>query len=147
MSNAYSKAYVEVLEIISHFSEEDFKKIPKSEIDFYNENKDNEYEFKINPNIDLNEQNISREANAILVALYRDYFATENQKQILEKLLKQNEQKEEEKKREKYNPDDIFKKDKEVSTIENNNEMLPVEIEEKWYQKILDFFKSLFVKK
>lgn len=99
MSNAYSKAYVEVLEIISHFSEEDFKKIPKSEIDFYNENKDNEYEFKINPNIDLNEQNISREANAILVALYRDYFATENQKQILEKLLKQNEQKEEEKKR------------------------------------------------
>lgn len=147
MSNAYSKAYVEVLEIICHFSEEDFKKIPKSEIDFYNENKDNEYEFKINPNIDLNEQNISREANAILVALYRDYFATENQKQILEKLLKQNEQKEEEKKREKYNPDDIFKKDKEVSTIENNNEMLPVEIEEKWYQKILDFFKSLFVKK
>lgn len=147
MSNAYSKAYVEVLEIISHFSEEDFKKIPKSEIDFYNENKDNEYKCKINPNIDLNEQNISREANAILVALYRDYFATENQKQILEKLLKQNEQKEEEKKREKYNPDDIFKKDKEVSTIENNNEMLPVEIEEKWYQKILDFFKSLFVKK
>lgn len=147
MSNAYSKAYVEVLEIISHFSEEDFKKIPKSEIDFYNENKDNEYKFKINPNIDLNEQNISREANAILVALYRDYFAIENQKQILEKLLKQNEQKEEEKKREKYNPDDIFKKDKEVSTIENNNEMLPVEIEEKWYQKILDFFKSLFVKK
>lgn len=146
MSNAYSKAYVEVLEIISHFSEEDFKKIPKSEIDFYNENKDNEYEFKINPNIDLNEQNISREANAILVALYRDYFATENQKQILEKLLKQNEQKEEEKKREKYNPDDIFKKDKEDSKIENNNEILPIEIEEKWYQKILDFFRVLFVK-
>ena len=146
MSNAYSKAYVEVLEIISHFSEEDFKKIPKSEIDFYNENKDNEYEFKINPNIDLNEQNISREANAILVALYRDYFATENQKQILEKLLKQNEQKEEEKIREKYNPDDIFKKDKEYSKIENNNEILPIEIEEKWYQKILDFFRGLFVK-
>lgn len=146
MSNAYSKAYVEVLEIISHFSEEDFKKIPKSKIDFYNENKDNEYEFKINPNIDLNEQNISREANAILVALYRDYFATENQKQILEKLLKQNEQKEEEKKREKYNPDDIFKKDKEDSKIENNNEILPIEIEEKWYQKILDFFRGLFVK-
>ena len=146
MSNAYSKAYVEVLEIISHFSEEDFKKIPKSEIDFYNENKDNEYEFKINPNIDLNEQNISREANAILVALYRDYFATEYQKQILEKLLKQNEQKEEEKKREKYNPDDIFKKDKEDSKIENNNEILPIEIEEKWYQKILEFFRGLFVK-
>ena len=78
--------------------------------------------------------------------MYRDYFATENQKQILEKLLKQNEQKEEEKKREKYNPDDIFKKDKEDSKIENNNEILPIEIEEKWYQKILDFFRGLFVK-
>ena len=62
MSDAYSKAYVEVLEIISHFSEEELKKIPQEKIDFYNEHKDNNYQFKIDPTIDLAEQNISREA-------------------------------------------------------------------------------------
>ena len=110
MSDAYSKAYVEVLEIISHFSEEELNKIPQEKINFYNEHKDNNYQFKIDPTIDLAEQNISREANAIIVSLFRNYFATEKQKQTLDNLLKQNEQKSEEEKRKKYNPDDIFKK-------------------------------------
>ena len=152
MTNSYSKAYTEVLEIISHFSEDELNKIPQSEIDFYNENKDNNYQFTIDPTIDLAEQNISREANAILVSLFRDYFATEKQKQILDNLLQQNEQKAEEEKRKKYNPDDIFKQDKKITPIENtstetNNDLLPVEIsEEKWYKKILDFFRSIFKK-
>ena len=152
MSDAYSKAYVEVLEIISHFSEEELNKIPQEKINFYNEHKDNNYQFKIDPTIDLAEQNISREANAIIVSLFRNYFATEKQKQTLDNLLKQNEQKSEEEKRKKYNPDDIFKQDKKITPIENtstetNNDLLPIEIsEEKWYKKILDFFKSLFKK-
>ena len=35
MNNTYSKAYTEVLEIINHFSEEEYKKIPKEKIDFF----------------------------------------------------------------------------------------------------------------
>ena len=40
---------------------------------------DKNYNFTINPNIDLSEQNISKEAKALIVSLYEDYFATEEQ--------------------------------------------------------------------
>ena len=39
MNNEYSKAYTEVLEIINHFSEDEYKKIPKEKIDFFEKNK------------------------------------------------------------------------------------------------------------
>ena len=108
MNNLYAKAYTEVLEIINHFSEDEYKKIPKEKIDFYEKHKDRKYDFKINPNIDLAEQNISRKANAILVSLFRDYFATAKQKEILKNLLQQNQEKLEKEKYLKYNPDNIF---------------------------------------
>lgn len=152
MNNTYSKAYTEVLEIINNFSEEEFKKIPQKEIDFYNKNKDANYNFKIDINKDLASQNISRETYAILVSLYRDYFATEKQKQILNNLLQQNQQKLEQEKIKKYNPDIIFKKEERNlsisdTTSEINEKLLPVETrEETWYQKILNFFKSIFKK-
>jgi len=110
MNNLYAKAYTEVLEIINHFSEDEYKKIPKEKIDFYEKHKDRKYDFKINPNIDLAEQNISRKANAMLVSLFRDYFATAKQKEILKNLLQQNQEKLEKEKYLKYNPDNIFNK-------------------------------------
>ena len=43
MINAYAKAYTEVLEILSYFSEEEYSKIPKEKLDFYRRNMDKEY--------------------------------------------------------------------------------------------------------
>ena len=108
MNNEYSKAYTEVLEIINHFSEDEYKKIPKEKIDFFEKNKDKDYNFQINPNVDLAEQNISQNANAILVTLFRDYFATDKQKEVLKNLLQQNQEIIEIEKHEKYNPNNIF---------------------------------------
>ena len=135
MNNLYAKAYTEVLEIINHFSEDEYKKIPKEKIDFYEKHKDRKYDFKINPNIDLAEQNISRKANAILVSLFRDYFATAKQKEKLEK-----------EKYLKYNPDNIFNKSN--SNINDSKDKVAlVEIKnEVWYRKILNFFKRIFLK-
>ena len=110
MNDLYTKAYTEVLEIIKYFPEDERKKIPKEEIDFYNLHKDKEYKFTINPYIDLAKQNISKEANAILIILFQDYFATDKQKEILSNLLNQNDQKVEQEKRKKYNPDVFNKK-------------------------------------
>ena len=70
---------------------------------------DKEYSFTINPRIDLAEQNISKEASAIIVTIFRDYFATEEQKKELEELIKLNEKKKEIENTEKYNPDNLFK--------------------------------------
>ena len=146
MNNLYAKAYTEVLEIIDHFSEDEYKKIPKEKIDFYEKHKDRKYDFKINPNIDLAEQNISRKANAILVSLFRDYFATAKQKEILKNLLQQNQEKLEKEKYLKYNPDNIFNKSN--SNINDSKDKVAlVEIKnEVWYRKILNFFKRIFLK-
>ena len=146
MNNLYAKAYTEVLEIINHFSEDEYKKIPKEKIDFYEKHKDRKYDFKINPNIDLAEQNISRKANAILVSLFRDYFATAKQKEILKNLLLKNQEKLEKEKYLKYNPDNIFNKSN--SNINDSKDKVAlVEIKnEVWYRKILNFFKRIFLK-
>lgn len=147
MNNSYAKAYTEVLEIINHFSEDEYKKIPKEKIDFYEKHKDRKYDFKINPNIDLAEQNISRKANAILVSLFRDYFATAKQKEILKNLLQQNQEKLEKEKYLKYNPDNIFNKSYDNNINDSKDEVALVETKnEVWYRKIVNFFKRIFLK-
>lgn len=133
MNDRYSKVYTEVLEIISHFPEEEYSKIPSEKIKFYEDNKDENYDYKINPEIDLQKQSISVEAEALLVILFRDYFATEKQKEILNNLLKQNQEKSDRAKYEKYNPDNIFKNRKnssDVQKIVSNKELLPTTIKE-----------------
>ena len=145
MNNTYAKAYTEVIEIINHFSEEEYKKIPEEKIEFYKNNMDKDYVFIINPEIDLSEQNVSPEANAIIVNLFRDYFATDRQKQILDDLLMQNEQKLEEEKLIKYNPNEIFRKDKNSKEKIEEVSLIIVE-KEKWYKKILNYFKSILKK-
>lgn len=106
----YKRAYTEVLEILNHFSEEEYCKIPKEKIDFYKENMDKDYIYSINPKLELSKQYISKEANAILISLFRDYFATEKQKKVLKNLLNQNQERLEQAKRERYSADNIFKK-------------------------------------
>lgn len=69
----------------------EYKKIPKEKIRFYEENKDKKYIFVLNPKLSLAEQNISKEANAIIVEIFRKYFATEKQKIVINEILKLNE--------------------------------------------------------
>ena len=90
IDSKYRKAYTEVLEILSHFPSSEYSKIPPEKIEFYKKNMDKDYVYKINPEIDLSKQDISIEANAILVSLFRDYFATEKEKQVLNNLLNEN---------------------------------------------------------
>lgn len=148
MNNKYSKAYTEVLEIIKHFSEEEYKKIPQEKIDFFEKNKDKDYNFKIDPNVDLAEQNISQNANAILVALFRDYFATDKQKETLNKLLQQNQDKMEIEKNQKYNPNNMFQNKEhkgEANSLKEEVALVKTK-DQTMFRRILDFFKSIFKK-
>lgn len=150
MINTYAKAYTEVLEILKYFSEEEYSKIPQEKIDFYKNNMDKNYNYNINPNIDLSKQYISKEANAILITLFRDYFATESQKKTLNNLLNQNQNKLENIRREKYNSNNIFSKNYrnvDIEDKENKQELALIEINDmKWYKKIWKFIKELLRK-
>lgn len=146
MNNTYAKAYTEVFEIISHFSNDELSKLPIEKIEFYKNNMDKNYSFKINPEIDLDRQNISREAKAIIITLFRDYYATDVQKQKLDIILKQNDKEKEAEriKREKYNPDDIFKKSQ-VNNIEKavQEENQLIEYKETFFMKFKKFILEL----
>lgn len=148
VNSTYARAYTEVLEIISYFPKEEYDKIPKEKIEFYKEKMDKDYKFTINPEIDLAEQNVSKEASAIIVTIFRDYFSTEEQKKKLEELIKLSEKKTEREKREKYNPDDIFKDEvkKDNKTVIENN--LPMEVKkDNFFKRLIDYIKSLFTRK
>lgn len=118
VNSKYAKAYTEVLEIISYFPQEAYNKIPSEKINFYKQNMDKNYIFRINPQIDLSEQNISAEANAIIVNLYTNYLATQEEKNKIKQILYLNQQSLEKEKREKYNLESIYAKAK--KNIENN---------------------------
>lgn len=146
ITNIYSKAYKEVLEIIKYFPKEEYNKIPKEKIEFFKQNMDKNYEFSINPQIDLSKQKISKEANAIIVNLYQNYFATEEQKVKINKILELNELKVEQEKRKKYNIEDIFKSKKieniEEKKLKNADNISLVEHKETFFIK----FKKIVLK-
>ena len=137
----YAKAYTEVIEIISHFPQKEYCKIPSEKIEFYKANMDKNYVFKVNPAIDLSKQNISKEANAIIIMLYKEYFATEEQKIKIDKILENNQIKKEHEKRDKYNTDEIFKRKKKIE--KNNENMSVVEYKETFFVKFKNFIFRL----
>ena len=147
--NLYAKACTEVLEILSHFSEEDFSKIPTDKIEFFEKNKDEDYEYKIDPDIDLSKQYISDEANAIIVGLYKEYFATEHQRNVLDDILKHNQVLADRESRMKYNPDNVFESKQEqslesiVEKEEVSSNVQLVEYKESFLTKVKNFILRL----
>ena len=84
----YANAYTEVIEILKYISEADYNKIPKNKINLFETNANKEYKFTYNPNLTLNEQNVSKRAKAIIAILFREYWATEKQREKI--IAKQN---------------------------------------------------------
>ena len=148
INDRYAKAYAEVLEIISYFPEEEYNKIPKEDIEFYKNNRDKNYKFTIDPEVDLAEQNISKEASAVILTMFRDYFATEDQKQKLKELIVLNEKKLYLEKREKYNFDSLFtNRISNENTLENQKnrtvETSLIEYKENFFNKFKNFILRL----
>lgn len=152
VSIEYANAYSEVLEILKFISKEDYEKIPNSKIELFETNQNKEYIFEYNPNKTLEEQNVSRRAKAIIGLIFRDYWATDEQKDKI--IRKQNYDRQilEKQKQEKYNPDEIFKKkpnnfiNTSTGNLKENLEIVEYK-EKRWYQKVFCKILKLFRKK
>lgn len=150
MENNYPKAYKEVIEILKYVPQESVDKIPQTMIDTFNAKMDNTYNFSIDINKSFEEQELLEETKAILANIFRDYWATPYQKERIQAKERYDREKIEEEKRAKYNSD-IFKA-KEGNKTENdsskdaiNNSNLPIEVKkERFYEKIINFFKKFF---
>lgn len=92
----YANAYTEVLDILKYISKEDYEKIPKSKIKVFEENSNKNYSFTYDESKTLEEQNVSEITKAIIAILFRDYWATKEQRYII--IKKQQEIKEQKQK-------------------------------------------------
>ena len=119
--NEYAIAYAEILEILKYIPKSEYDKIPKEKLNLFDIKKDKKYKFKYNPNKTLEENNISKRAKAIIIILFRDYWSKDTQRKKI--VTKQNNDRKiiEEEKIEKYNYEDIFKKNN-INKIEINKE-------------------------
>lgn len=88
-----ARDYVEVLEIIRTLPADERAKIPKTEIEYFEEYRDRMYKFRIDPNVELSKQNISRGAYALFVILYKKYLATPKEITLIDDVLKLNDEK------------------------------------------------------
>ena len=146
--NKYAIAYSEVLEILKYIPIEYYNKIPKAKIELFEKNANNLYTFNYDSNKTLEEQNVSSITKGIIILLYRDYWATEVQRNKITVKQNYDRMKLEEKKKEKNNLDNIFVNNNMNSAIDNtedNQEIPLVEINDiKWYDKVWKFIKNFF---
>ena len=77
-----SKSYKEVLTYLSLLPVSELKKIPKEKLEIYVKYMDNSYDYKIDNNKPIQEQDMMEETKAILSNIFRDYFANDYQKQL-----------------------------------------------------------------
>lgn len=140
MENTYTNAYVEILEILKYLPPEELNKIPKTEIDFFEKNKNISYHY----NYSIDKPITLRKTDAIIVNLYKKYLANTEENEKIDEMLLLNEQKCEFKKSMLYGNKVIFEREID-EPIQSN---LPVEVkEENFIQKIIlklkNFFKML----
>lgn len=145
----YACAYKEVIEVLKYTKREDVNKIPKYRILLWKTNMKKDYDFKIDTTKTLEEQNLSKEAKAIIANIFKKYWATDYQRERIEAKEKYDIAQMEKEKYQKYNPDDIFKNRKQDIKQENeaNKNVLMVEYKESLFKKMLNKIKNIFNKK
>ena len=147
MSEINKKAVSEVIDILKHSEIEVTQKIPKKFIEFLTKNSDRNYI----PNIDYSEENwensIEEDAKVLIALIYRDYIMSEEEK---EKVIEEAER-QEQKIREKYNLDNLFKKNSKIENEKSQDDTeqevqksLLIIKEEKWYERIINKIKEIF---
>lgn len=146
VEDKYPKALKEVYIILENSEEKVKQKIPENFKKFIIRNMDKEYNANINFNYATWEDTIMEETQQILAIIYRDYLVTKEEREKLLKEESEEEKRIEQELREKYNPDNIFKKNKEKDNSNDNNTSM-IKIEEiKWYKKIISKILSIFKK-
>lgn len=145
MDNNDSRIYSEVLGVLLALGDDYYGRIPSNVTDFLKENCDHEYLPDYDRDTRIEDLDISDEARMFLIFLKMKYWCKdEAEKNELKKVLKDNETKFNSEMREKYNPDNIFKEEKETN---NTNDKLIKEEKQNWFKKFLSKIKNLFKKR
>ena len=144
--NNRRNAYTEVYTILQDLDEEEYNKIPPEVIKAIEENRNLEYNFELDDDLELKEQTLLPQTKAILFNLFRDYLATTEQKEKIIKMQNEERAKIELKKKQMYNSE-IFPNE-ESRTEEERQEKNEDEIKEKEENSLnLVEYKPSFINK
>ncbi len=138
--------YSEVYSILNLLGESYIKKLPVSLFNMIKEEKRQDYNPKYDSKINLEQQNMKRETLSMIALFHLNYWCnSDEEKNELKTLFKTNEEKHQAEIREKYNPDNLFKKrstqqEKYVVT----KEVAMVEYKEPFLKRIFNKIKRMF---
>lgn len=139
----YIQANTEIKCLLKYFPINYIKKLPTKLLEMIYKNSDDKYNIEVDLKKDLKNQHISKKAKDMLAVLTYNYWSSENEKKDIIERLNENENTYQEKLREKYNPDSIFKdREREAEAVENSNAM--IEYKETIFIKIKNWFKRSF---
>ena len=138
----YKDAYTEVYEILEQLDEEEYNKIPSNVITAIRENRNTEYEFEVDEELELKEQELLPETKAILFNIFRDYLSTQEQKEKIIKMQAVERQKNERKKIEQYHSD-LFANKQINRDIKEANIAL-IEYKGNMFKKIFNRIRQFF---
>ena len=143
----YKNAFAEVYEILNLLDKEEYKKIPQDVINVIETNRNCEYNYHINNEIELCKQPMLTETKAILYNIFRDYLSTQNQRQKIIEMQNIEREKLEETKRARYNSKDIFKRREENKMYNIDTKIcnqIIIEKKESFIKKLIRKLKNIF---
>ena len=142
MNLEYSEAIGETLQVLKKTEKVLIDKIPKKLLEFFERNAAPTKELNIEISKDLTEIDLKPKSKALIGMIYRNYWCDAEERKAYDEILKQNEQKFQESARERYNPEDIFKKTEEKIVEEKQEVRLSI-YKENIFMKIINKIKSI----
>ena len=142
--NNRKNAYAEVYTILQELNEEEYNKIPPEVIETIEANRNEDYEYELDDELELKDEPMLPETKAILFNLFRDYLATPEQKAKIIRMQNEARQKNELKKQQMYNIDVFANRQKEDKVQTNSEKTQIVEYKENIFKRILNKIKRFF---
>lgn len=150
MNKISKESATQLNKILSFLPEDKMRKIPEDIWKQIIDKTDNSVNTKIDDIEDITNENILLETRKYLSFIFLNYLATDEEREEYTKIVKSNEEQYQKFLNKKYNVDNIFRNKESIVTInqehiEENN--LPIECKEKFFEFILNKIKSLLKKR
>lgn len=137
VSQEYSEAIAETLDILEHTQKSDVDKISEKFMEFLKENTSKTYKPQLDYTKNIKDMNLKNKTIGILSIINKKYWCNDEERKGFEEKLKQNEIRYQEVLNERYDTNKLFK-DKELSDVSNKTITgLTEYTDQKWYQKLL----------
>lgn len=151
VSDEYKIATTEVLSILEYLPQSEVDKIPNKFKEFLKENSLSDYKPSFDYSLGLDKIELKHKTKLLLAMIYKNYLCSKEEQLEYDKILCQNEENHQKYLREKYNPDNLFKKMdaqefSKLHTQKSQNAL--IEYKQSFFAKFKNFiFKILHIKK